>query len=167
MSFSKQTIEDREFAKNQLLQSNLDDNCKRSLLRLLNVSAEATNGISIEEKVQKVAEIIFGMVISQIAFLDSVDKKIENANREQCKTCKAMKLVDDIEEQKKQEEIINAWKEANGYKDLNKKDDDASKMSIYDVVKTILVKPYAWIFGSIAVFSPSIMKPFLSYCICA
>ena len=28
-----------------------------------------------------------------------------------------MKLANDVEEQKKQEEIINAWKEANGIKD--------------------------------------------------
>lgn len=55
------------------------------------------------------------MVVSQITFLDSVDKKIEAANREQCKTCKAMKLADDVEEQKKREEIIDAWKRENGY----------------------------------------------------
>lgn len=52
-------------------------------------------------------------------FLDSVDKKIATANKEQCSTCKAMKLAIDTEEQKKQEDIINAWKEANGIKDGN------------------------------------------------
>ena len=80
----------------------------------------ATNGMSLEEKVQKVTEAVCGMVLSQITFLDSVDKKIESANREQCKSCKAMKLANDVEEQKKQEEIINAWKEAKGYKEPDK-----------------------------------------------
>lgn len=55
--------------------------------------------------------------MTQIAFLDSIDKKIELANKEQCKTCKAMKMAEDAEEEKKREEIINAWKDANGYKD--------------------------------------------------
>ena len=59
------------------------------------------------------------MVISQITFLDSIDKKIEQANTEKCESCKAMKHVNDIEEQKRQEEIINAWKEANGIKDTS------------------------------------------------
>ena len=94
------------------------------------------------------------MVVSQITFLDSVDKKIDAANKEQCTQCKAMKLANDVEEQKKQEEIINAWKEANGYKDEAKKSANASELSILGVVKTILVAPYAWVFGCILVFSP-------------
>ena len=154
MSVSKEIFEETEFAKNHLMQTNLDEKCKKSLLRLLNISAMATNGLSLEEKVQKVTEAICGMVVSQITFLDSVDKKIDAANKEQCTQCKAMKLANDVEEQKKQEEIINAWKEANGYKDEAKKSANASELSILGVVKTILVAPYAWVFGCILVFSP-------------
>lgn len=51
MSMPKDIVEDAEFAKNHLLQSSLDEKCKKQLLKLLNVSAEATNGISLEEKV--------------------------------------------------------------------------------------------------------------------
>lgn len=51
-------------AKNHLMQSNLDEKCKKSLLRLLNISTLATNGISLEEKVQKITEIIYGLVLS-------------------------------------------------------------------------------------------------------
>lgn len=61
-----------------------------------------------------------GLVVSQVTFLDAVDKKIDNANKEQCKTCKAMKHANDVEEQKKQEEIIEAWKKANNYKEPDK-----------------------------------------------
>lgn len=155
MAISKEIIEETELAKNHLMQSSLDDKCKKSLLRLINVSTTATNGLSLEEKVQKVTEAICGMVLSQITFLDSVDKKIEKSNTEQCKSCKAMKLANDVEEQKKQEEIINAWKEANGYKEpSSKSSDEPADHSIYGTIKTILVKPYAWIFGSILVFSP-------------
>ena len=154
MALPKEVDEDMEFAKTKLMQSSLDDTCKKSLLKLLNASKLATNGLSLEDKVQKVTESIFGMIISQIAFLDAIDKKIDTANKEQCKTCRAMKLVNDVEEQKKQEEIINAWKEANGYKDSDKRNADPSKMSLYDAIKTILVKPWAWVFGAILVFSP-------------
>jgi hypothetical protein len=64
MALNKDIIEEAEFAKNHLMQSDLDDKCKKSLLRLLNVSTMATNGISTEEKVQKITEIIQGLVIS-------------------------------------------------------------------------------------------------------
>lgn len=154
MAISKEILEETEFAKNHLLQSNLDDKCKKSLLRLINISTTATNGISLEEKVQKVTEAVCGMVLSQITFLDSVDKKIENANKEQCNSCKAMRHALDVEEQKKQEEIINDWKEANGYKDPKDSQANSSSVTIIGVVKTILVKPWAWLFGSVLVFSP-------------
>ena len=154
MAISKEIEEETEFAKNHLMQSSLDEKCKKSLLRLLNLSAMATNGLSIEEKIQKITEALCGVVVSQITFLDSVDKKIENANRQQCKTCKAMKLANDVEDQKRQEAIIEAWKEANGWKEPEKNDQDASEMTIMEVVKTALVKPWAWLFGSILVFSP-------------
>ena len=155
MATSKENLEEIEFAKNHLLaKSSLDETCKKKLLKLLNTAAIATNGISLEEKVQKVTEAIFGMVIAQMAFLDSIEKRIDTSNKEQCKNCKAMKLANDVEEQKKQEEIIKAWKDANGYKDKDESKGSLSTMSVVDVLKTILVKPYAWVFGSILVFSP-------------
>ena len=43
--------EDVEFAKNHLMQSNFDESFKKRLLKLLNSSKAATNGISLEEKV--------------------------------------------------------------------------------------------------------------------
>lgn len=165
MSTSKEIEEDFEFAKHHLMQSNLDDKCKRTLMRLLDISTMATNGISLEEKVQKITEIIQGMVVSQITFLDSIDKRIVQAHDEKCKTCKALKLADEIEEHKKQEEIIEAWKKANGYID-NKNDKSADQLSILDTLKTILIKPYAWIFASILVFSPygvDIVKAVLNF----
>ena len=66
-----------------------------------------------------------------------------------------MKLANDVEEQKKQEEIINAWKEANGIKDgTSSSSPEPSSMTIAGAIKTVLVKPWAWIFASVLVFSP-------------
>lgn len=48
---TKEVLEEAEFAKNHLMNSNLDDRCKKSLLRLLNTATIATNGISTEEKI--------------------------------------------------------------------------------------------------------------------
>ena len=66
---------------------------------------------------QKITESVLGMVISQITFLDTLDKKIADTHEKRCSECKAMKLANETEQQKHQEEIINAWKEANGIKD--------------------------------------------------
>lgn len=151
MAISKEILEETEFAKSQLMHSALDEKCKRSLHRLIDISTTATNGLSLEEKVQKVTEAICTMVLSQITFLDSIDKRIEKSNKEQCASCKAMKLANDVEEQKKQEEIINAWKEANGINDKDAKD---STHSLYETLKTVLVKPWAWVFASLLIFSP-------------
>lgn len=150
----KEIEEDVEFAKNHLLQSSLDEKCKKQLLKLLNVSSEATNGISLEEKVQKITEAIYGMVVSQITFLDTLDKKVALTHEQKCSKCKAMKLANEVEEQKHQEEIINAWKEANGIKDSSPQQADIKHMTIVDTVKMVLLKPYCWIFGTIVAFSP-------------
>lgn len=156
MSLQKDIVEESEFAKDRLIQSKLDEKCKRSLLRLLSISTTATNGISLEEKVQKITEIIHGLVISQITFLDQVDKKIESANKEQCKSCKAMKHANDVEEEEKREEIISAWKTANGIKDTTDQNttSNISELSTIDIIKLGFIKPYGWIVCGLAVFSP-------------
>lgn len=155
MSMSKENSEAAEFAKTKLMQSSLDDQCKKTMLSLLNIAAEATNGITLEEKVQKITETILGLVISQITFLDSVDKKVEAVHQQKCNECKAMKVANEIEQQKHKEEIINAWKEANGIKDEPQQANvNVQQLSIVDTTKMILLKPYVWLFGTIVAFSP-------------
>ena len=151
MSVSKEFLEEAEFAKNRIMQSNLDTSCKKSLYRLVNISTEATNGLTLDEKVQKITEAICGMVFSQVNFLDTVDKKIENANKEQCKTCIAMKHATDEESEKTKQQVIEEWKKQHGYTEDKK---ESEKMSILDTVKAVLVKPYVWLFGTVLVFSP-------------
>ncbi len=147
----KEIFEEAEFAKNHIMNSNLDQRCKKALLRLLNTSTLATNGLSVEEKIQKITEAIQGLVLSQITFLDTVDKKIENANREQCHNCKAMQHAKEVDEEKQKQELISEWKAANGITDDKK---DAIPDSWQDVFKSMLLKPYIYIVGCLMAISP-------------
>ena len=169
MALSKEIEEDTEFAKSQLMSSDLDAGSKKALLRLLNVSMEATNGISVDEKIQKITETIHGLVISQISFINSIDKKIEKAAADRCATCKAYKHADDVEFEKQKAQIIASWKAANGLTDdkLKDKQEDKEEMSWMSVLKLVITKPAAWIFLSILVISPygvDIVKAILQFC---
>lgn len=152
---TKEILEEAEFAKSHLMNSSLDDRCKKSLLRLLNTATLATNGISTEEKIQKITEAIQGLVLSQITFLDTVDKKIEKANKEQCISCKAMRHANEVEEQKEREEIIAKWKEANGYKDDEDSAADSSNKSWSQVAKDVVSKPWCWVAVIALVIAPN------------
>lgn len=175
MATSQEIIEESELAKSYVTSSDLDESYKKQLIRLINTTTIATNGISQEEKIQKMTEAIHLLAISQITFISKVDDKIrssiEKANIRQCNSCLAMKHAVEVEEEKKQAEIIEAWKKQNGIKDKPAADTatvatPATPLTLADTVKMILVKPYAWIFGSILVFSPygaEIVKMFLDF----
>lgn len=64
MAVSDSISEDTEFAKTKIMQMQVDEKCKKTLVSLLNNAAAATNGISLEQKVQKITESIVGLVIS-------------------------------------------------------------------------------------------------------
>lgn len=64
MAVSDNIAEDTEFAKTKIMQMQVDEKCKKTLVSLLNNAAAATNGISLEQKVQKITESIVGLVIS-------------------------------------------------------------------------------------------------------
>ena len=162
MALSKEILEEAELAKNHLMNSSLDDRCKKSLLRLLNTTTLATNGLSVEEKIQKITESIHGLILSQITFLDTVDKKIETANKAQCVGCKAMRHANEVEEEKEHQKIIEQWKEANGITDKNADDDSADSWA--SVIRKILLKPYPYVVLGVLVISPygvDIVKMFL------
>lgn len=146
-------LEEAELAKSHLMGSNLDDRCKKSLMRLLNISTMATNGLSVEEKIQKITEAIHGLVLSQITFLDSVDKKIAKANAEKCKDCKAMRHADDMEAREEREEIIKQWKQANGISDEPAREDPAQDGWI-GFFKKLVTQPAMWVFLTFLAISP-------------
>lgn len=164
---SKEVLEEAEFAKSHLMNSTLDDRCKKSLLRLLNTATLATNGISTEEKIQKITEAIQGLVLSQITFLDAVDRKIQIANKEQCKNCKAMAHANDVEREEAKKKLIEDWKTANGISD-----EDISKGKAKDsgpwleTLKKLIVQPSVWIFLTVLTVSPygvDIVKAILNF----
>lgn len=157
MALSKEIQEEAELAKNHLMNSNLDDRCKKSLLRLLNTTTLATNGLSVEEKMQKITESIHGLIISQITFLDTVDKKIETANKAQCVDCKAMKHATEVEAEKERQAIIAQWKEANGIVDSTESFDskvNATSVDWTDIIKQLLLKPYIYVVIGLLTISP-------------
>ena len=168
---TKEILEEAEFAKNHLMNSSLDDRCKKSLLRLLNTATIATNGISTDEKIQKITEAIQGLVLSQITFLDTVDKKIEKANKEQCKNCKAMAHAEIVEAEEAKKKLIEDWKAANGITDDDLKQDskgdsDKKENSWSSVIKKIVTQPGMWIFLTILAISPygvDIVKAILQF----
>lgn len=102
MSTTKDMIDDAEFAKTRIANSNMSDNYKKLYIKLINLTTTATNGISPEEKIQKMTEAIQLLAVTQSTFVTEIDAKInvtvQKANRSQCLTCKAMKYVENQEE---------------------------------------------------------------------
>ena len=159
MALTQEILDESELAKSYISNSDFDDDYKKQLLRLINTTTLTTNGISPEQKIQKMTEAIHLLAVSQVTFITKIDEKIEksiqNANIKQCSGCKAMKHAIDVEEEEKWKEKLAEYKEKMGIIDDNDpKSDDNSKLPIIDTIKQILVKPYFWIFSSILVFSP-------------
>ena len=166
MALSQEIQDESELAKSYVANSDLDDDYKKTLLRLIHISTLTTNGISPEEKIQKMTEAIHLLAITQVSFITKVDEKIQksiqNANNNQCQTCKAMKHANDVEEEEKWKEKLSEYKQKMGITDDNdskntQKTDETSiqtDISMLDTIKQICLKPYVWIFGSVLVFSP-------------
>ena len=166
MALSQEIQDESDLAKSYVANSDLDDDYKKTLLRLIHISTLTTNGISPEEKIQKMTEAIHLLAISQVTFITKIDEKIEksiqNANIKQCSRCKAMKHANDVEEEEKWKEKLSEYKQKMGITDDNdskntQKTDETSiqtDISMLDTIKQICLKPYVWIFGSVLVFSP-------------
>ena len=166
MALSQEIQDESELAKSYVANSDLDDDYKKTLLRLIHISTLTTNGISPEEKIQNMTEAIHLLAISQVTFITKIDEKIEksiqNANIKQCSGCKAMKHANDVEEEEKWNEKLSEYKQKMGITDDNdskntQKTDETSiqtDISMLDTIKQICLKPYVWIFGSVLVFSP-------------
>ncbi len=163
MALSQEIEDESELAKSYVANSDLDDEYKKTLLRLINISTLTTNGISPEEKIQKMTEAIHLLAITQVSFITRVDEKIQqsisSANKTQCLDCKAMRHAKDVEEEEKWKEKLSEYKQKMGISEENDpKNVDGNKettnLSLIDTIKQILLKPYSWIFASILVFSP-------------
>ena len=101
MATTKDILDDAELAKSYITSSNMSDDYKRTYLKLINITTMATNGISPEEKIQKMTEAIQLLAVTQGMFISNIDNKIEEAvaiaNKVQCNECKAMKHAIQVE----------------------------------------------------------------------
>ena len=178
MALTQEILDESELAKSYISNSDFDDDYKKQLLRLINTTTLTTNGISPEQKIQKMTEAIHLLAVSQVTFITKIDEKIEksiqNANIKQCSGCKAMKHAIDVEEEEKWKEKLSEYKQKMGITDDNdskntQKTDETSiqtDISMLDTIKQICLKPYVWIFGSVLVFSPygmEILKTLIQY----
>lgn len=168
MAMSVEISDNLEITKNHLLNSELSDEDKNVGLKLLNISALATNGISMEEKIQKMSESVFCLLSWQIRFIaktnELVDKRMNELKESHCHDCIAYKHAVEVEKEKKQKEVVNAYLKTMGVDSIDQlrtnhatnkqteKDDEPKTM--IDVLKMIFLKPYVYIFLGFAVFSP-------------
>lgn len=160
MSTTKAILDDAELAKSYITGSAMSDQYKRAYLRLINISTMATNGITQEEKIQKMTECIQLLAITQGMYLASIDSKIElaidKANANQCHDCKAMKHANDIEREKHDKVLLDSYLEKLGIsKDQTlQKNQKTTEQSWLDVCKTILIKPYIYVVFCLMIISP-------------
>src|SRR5574344_1108306 len=94
MAIKTDIVEDLELAKTYLSKSDLDDDMKKSLLKLLSNSSLATNGITPEEKIQLMTETLFSTVTTLVIFISSFDKKIHDADIAHCQKCEVHEKID-------------------------------------------------------------------------
>ena len=156
-----------DLTKSYLLQSELSEDDKRLGLNLLSLALEATNGGTIEDKIQKMTEITFQLISWQMRHLMTInrmlDKKLEAENLKKCEDCLAMKHAKEIQKEEEQQEILDEYLKSIGV-DKEKIEVDSGNNKV-DLFKSIFTKPYVYIFMSIAVFSPfaaEIIKTILS-----
>ena len=79
MATTKDMIDDAELAKSYITNSEMSDDYKRTYIKLINLSTLATNGISPEEKIQRMTECIQLLAITQGMFMAGINEKIDSA----------------------------------------------------------------------------------------
>ena len=79
MAITKEMFDEAELAKGYITNSDLAEDQKLTYLRLINITAEATNGISPEQKIQKMTEAILLLAAAQAKYIIGLDDKINMA----------------------------------------------------------------------------------------
>lgn len=64
MAATKEMLDEADIAKTYVVNSDMTDDQKHTYLKLIHITTEATNGISPEEKIQKMTEAILLLVAS-------------------------------------------------------------------------------------------------------
>ena len=152
---NQEIVDNAELAKSYITSSSMSDDYKKAYIKLLNITTMATNGLSPEDKIQKMTEAIQLLAITQGMYMVNIEKTIDDAvqkaNQKQCASCKAMKHAMEVEEEEKNRKLIEDWKAANGI--VDKKDEEAVDGWIV-FLKKLLLKPYVYVVASILAISP-------------
>lgn len=160
MATTKVIFDDAELAKSYITNSKLSDEYKRLYLRLINLSTLATNGISPEEKIQRMTECIQLLAVTQGMYLANIDEKIEkaieSANRKQCLTCKAMKHAEKAEQEQHDKELVKRYLGNIDHVAINESEDHDENVPLNwtDLLKTLLLKPYIYVTICVMIISP-------------
>lgn len=123
-------------ARAKIASADLDEKQREQLYKIISLTTTATNGISPEEKIQKLTEAMHAMTISQVEFITHINKflsktlteslaehsekisnmiaitnqtiqsSIANATLSHCKTCKAMNHAEEVEKEEARNKII-------------------------------------------------------------
>ena len=152
---NQEIVDDAELAKSYITSSSMSDDYKKAYIKLLNITTMATNGLSPEDKIQKMTEAIQLLAITQGMYMVNIEKTIDDAvqkaNQKQCAACKAMKHATEVEEEEKNRKLIEDWKAANGI--VDKKDEEVVD-GWTRFLKQLLLKPYVYVVASILAISP-------------
>lgn len=112
----------------------LSDAYKAQLFKLLNTTAEATNGLTVEQKIQRLTESVFSLVVAHTIFICHNDENIESIAKQQ---------------------ITRHENRCQNYSNIYSKDKaDKTPWDLKNFLKDLLLKPYPWVFLSVASFSP-------------
>lgn len=148
------------------MSSPLDDDTKRSLVTLLTQSAQATNGITPEEKIQSLTESMCGLATSLAIYMSKADQRLTQMEAEYRaehpadKTDKIKKFeqnLHDVEEYRNLNGIVpNIRIKGTGLADhidecKQKPDTDGT---FIDRLFALMQRPYIWMFFCVAIFSP-------------
>lgn len=158
MPTTKTMLDDAELAKNYIINSDLSDEYKRTYLRLLNISTMATNGITPEQKIQKMTECIQLLAITQAMYIINIDEKIEttiekSSKHTNCSNCKAMQFVNAAEQEQHDKELIANYVQKSHINEHNTTF-DTEDLTWTTLIKTILLKPYIYVVLCLLTISP-------------
>ena len=166
-----------DFAKSYIVNcQDIDEDYRKELVNLIEITKLATNGITPEEKIQKITESIAKLALSQVGLIKTIKTMIVNtfkeenkdinnriisaittANIKQCENCKAMDHAIQIEKDQEKQDILEQYINKNKdkqYKEQNRNNPKTKFEYIFSILEQILTKPYVWVFGCILAISP-------------
>lgn len=154
MSIKANIASETEIAKTCIINSALDDDCKRNLMTLLQKSAMATNGITQEEKTQCMTELLNGLIVVMSMFMARNDQRLtelEQTYFTEHPKSEMEKLQHDEHNLHKIEEFRNTY----GIKSpVVQVVNEEPEVPITTRIFRVLEKGYFWIFACFCVCSP-------------